>query len=398
MPPENKTENAVEFKAIEDALLVQQTSIDDFIVKMADEMKTEGSARQESEKAFVKMAENYVLLADRLHVIEQKGVTTQDSNIIESVGEMFTNSDNYAALQSKSSKSAILELKTAIINATGPRQPLVQAHRVPGIVANPDRILTVRDLLPIGQTSSNLIEFAKENVFTNNAGPQVGGSPEAFENVTKPESGITFTLTSEAVQTIGHWVPASKQVIADSTMLQSYINARLTYGLKLKEETQLLTGSGANGELNGIYTQATAYSLRSPQISNEITLIRDMIRQAHASEYLPDAIILNPTDWYDIDVRTVGTGDDRYVVGNPRAMSQPMLWGLPVVLSNSMASGTALVGAFGAGAQIWDRMESTIEVSTENSDNFVTNMCTILAEERLALTVYRPGAFIKASI
>ncbi|TNE75539.1 MAG: phage major capsid protein, partial [Gammaproteobacteria bacterium] len=120
--------------------------------------------------------------------------------------------------------------------------------------------------------------------------------------------------------------------------------------------------------------------------------------QAHQSEYRPTAVLLNPADWFDIDTRKVGASDDRYVVGNPREMGQPRLWGLPVVITNSITSGTFLVGAFDIGAQIWDREDATIEVSRENSDNFVKNMVTILAEERIALTVYRPGAFIKGSL
>ena len=246
--------------------------------------------------------------------------------------------------------------------------------------------------------NSNLIEFVRENAFTNNAGPQVGGSPEAFENVTKPESAITFTLVTAAVTTLAHFIPASKQVIADSASLQSFINGRLMYGLKLKEETQLLLGDNANGELNGIHTQATAYTVQSPQLTNEIDIIREMIKQAHVAEYRPDAIIMNPQDWYDIEVRKVGSSDDRYVVGNPREMMGPRLWGLPVVITNSLTSGQVVVGNFALGAEIKDRETASVELSLEDSTNFQKNMVTIRAEERIALCVYRTEAFIKATI
>ena len=291
-----------------------------------------------------------------------------------------------------------MEVKTAIINATGASQPLVPADRLAGFQTTPNRMLTIRDILPASATNSNLIEFVRENVFTNNAGPQVGGSPEAFENVTKPESAITFTLASEAVTTLAHFIPASKQVIEDSVSLQSFINGRLMYGLKLKEETQLLLGSGANGELNGIHTQATAYTVQSPQLTNEIDIIREMIKQAHVSEYMPDAVIMNPQDWYDIDVRKVGSSDDRYVVGNPREMGAPRLWGLPVVVTNSLTSGQAIVGNFALGAEIKDRTQASVELSLEDSTNFQKNMVTIRAEERIALCVYRTEAFIKATV
>lgn len=392
------------FKQVEGLLATQHDELTAFIKRADEEMEATKSVSAETKGKIEELAEKCVKLGDQLADFEKRMAEgAEDARKEDSLGELFTKSDAYKSLQDGNQGSARvrfddIDLKTAITNATGQNQPLVPADRRPGIVAAPDRMMTIRDLLPTGVTTSNLIEFAKENVFTNNAGPQVGGSPEAFENVTKPESGITFTLATAAVTTLAHWIPASKQVLEDSPMLQSYINSRLMYGLKLKEETQLLNGTGANGELNGIYTQATAYSVQSPNLSNEIDIIRDAIRQAHASEYRPSAIILNPNDWYDIDVRKVGASDDRYVVGNPRAMAEPILWGLPVVVTNSMTAGTFLVGAFSYGAQIWDRRQATVEVSRENSDNFVKNMCTILAEERIALTVYRPGAFIKGSL
>lgn len=390
--------DALEIKKIEEALGKIGDQVDTAVKSLNDQVKAEGEARQELKGAVEELMKKYNETADQLHDLMQKGADRFDAEQVESFGEMFSKSEQYKQLGEGRANTARLNIKTAIINATGQNQPLVSADRRAGIIANPDRILTVRDLLPVGRTSSNLIEFAKENVFTNNAGPQVGGSPEAFENVTKPESAITFTLATAAVTTLAHFIPASKQVLSDSGMLNSYVDNRLLYGLKLKEETQLLLGAGANGELDGIYTQATALTQTSPNTTNEIDIIRMAIKQAHQSEYRPTAVLLNPADWFDIDTRKVGASDDRYVVGNPREMGQPRLWGLPVVITNSITSGTFLVGAFDIGAQIWDREDATIEVSRENSDNFVKNMVTILAEERIALTVYRPGAFIKGSL
>ena len=395
---DDQRENLVELKAVEKSLETKFGELDETMEKMNGQIAESGTASTEVKAQMEKLSTDYDGLYDRIKEIEVKGVSLNEEANDTDIGTEFIKSDQYQALVEGRQGQARMEIKAAIINATGQNQPLVPADRSMGIISEPNRMLRIRDVLAATGTNSNLIEYAKENVFTNNAGPTVAGSPEAFENVTKPESGITFTLATEAVQTIAHWIPASKQVIADSAQLQGYISGRLTYGLKLKEETQLLSGTGANGELNGLITQATAYTVQSPQLTNQMDIIREAIKQAQLSEYFPTNIVLNPQDWYNIDVRKVGASDDRYVVGNPREMSAPRLWGLPVILSNSITAGTFLLGAFDMGAEIKDRMQATVEVSRENSDNFVKNMITILAEERIALVVYRPAAFITGSL
>lgn len=388
-------EDIIDMKKVEAALSEKHKELKGLIEQSNAEVTEHGKVLSETKQGIDVVAEKCKELGDRLHEIEQKGLSSgDDGEQQKSIGEQFTESDGYKAMQDGRQGTAKLELKTAIINASGQNQPLVPADRRAGIIAEPNRDLRIRDLLAVGSTSSNLIEYAKENVFTNNAGPQY--SSPATENVNKPESGITFTLANAAVVTLAHWIPASRQVLEDSPMLQSYINGRLMYGLKLEEEEELLNGDGTSGKLNGILNQATSYTAASPALTSELDILRDAITQAQQSNYRPDAVLLNPKDMGDIDLLKESGG--LYVASNPRADNARSVWGLPVVISNSIAAGNFLIGSFAAGAQIWDRQSATIEVSRENSDNFVKNMVTILAEERLALTVYRPAAFIKGTL
>ena len=373
-----------EIKELEGVFLKNQQTLEECI-KLANEQIEKvgdvgGDVKTNIETLSTKLSET----ADQCEAMEQKLAEVLSGGKIThqafDLGKHVTDSDAYKGLVEGTREKARIEVKAAIVNATGQNQPLVPSDRLAGIIHEPNRVLRMRDVLAVGRTGSNLIEYAKENTFTNSAGPQVGNSPEEFENVTKPESGITFTLDSEAVTTLAHWIPASKQVLADSPMLQSYINSRLMYGLKLKEDTQILLGTGANGELSGLYTNRTAYATTSPlQYTTKLDIIRDAMTQCHASEYMPTAIILNPTDWADIEQSKDSQG--RYLFANPQTAAAPRLWGLPVVVTNSIAAGTFLVGAFDMAAQLWDREDASIEIGL-NSDNFVKNMVTILAEER----------------
>jgi len=348
-----------------------------------------------------KLAERIAESNDRLVALEQRGEDTSTPGPAN-IGEQFTKSSQYADFVGGRTSVGRLELKTAIINTfpASSVQPLVQGQRLGGIFTTPNRRLTLRDILPTAPTTSNLVEFTRENAFTNNAGPQRDtASPlAAIENVAKPESAITFTLATVPVVTLAHWIPLSKQVVADSPMLMSYVNGRLTYGLKLKEETQLLLGLGTGGEITGIQTGATAYTVESPQLTNEIDIIRDAITQAQVAEYSPNFIVLNPADWDDIQRRKVGTSDDRYVYGDPNQSWQSTpLWGLTPVITNSQTAGTFLMGDTN-GAMIFDREQASIEVSNANGTDFTKNMVTVLAEERIALAIFRTEAFITGSL
>jgi HK97 family phage major capsid protein len=203
-----------------------------------------------------------------------------------------------------------------------------------------------------------------------------------------------YALMQSAVVTIAHWIRASRQILDDFAALMSNIDGRLRYGLKLVEENQLLKGSGTGNNLNGIYTQATLYSAPiTIPTPTKIDVIRLMILQAELALFPSTGIVLHPSDWAGIQLTKSTIGD--YIFSNPQAIATPMLWGLPVVPTQAMTQGTGLTGAFKMGAQVFDREDANVVISTENQDDFIRNMITIRCEERLALAVYRPEAFIK---
>jgi HK97 family phage major capsid protein len=396
---DSDTISAAEIKALADKqteLLATTKELKSFMEKANGEIDTAKNLSTETKSALEKLSAKATELTDKCLELEQKMSARKDGDNApqESIGEMFIKSDNWKSAVERRGGSARMEIKTAIVNATGQNQPLVPDMRVPGIIVNPDRRLTIRDVLPVGRTQSNLIQFTRENVFTNNAGPQYG-SPNR-ENVTKPESGITFTLANAPVVTLAHWIPVSKQVLDDAPQLQGYINGRLMYGLKLEEEDQLLNGDGTGSNISGILDSGnfTAYN-RTQTGDTNVDTIRRAITQAALSEYNADTIVLNPADWEEIEL-TKAT-DGQYVWANPALAAGPQLWGRRVIATNSIASGTFLVGAMAMGAQIWDRQDAALMISFENDTNFVKNMATLLVEERVALTVYRPSAFVSGS-
>ncbi len=294
--------------------------------KANGEIESNKKAEAETKAAIEKIAVKAAEFTDKAMLLERKLADRElaETARAESAGEVLVKSEAFKAMAAGQSKFARVELKTAIINATGQNQPLVPDMRVPGIIAQPERLFTIRDALPSGRTTSNLVQFTRENVFTNNADPQYV-SP-AVENVLKPESGITFTLANAPVVTLAHFIPVSRQVLDDAPQLQSYVNGRLMYGLKLVEEDQLLNGDGASGNISGLLDTGnfTAYN-RAVVGDTEIDTLRRAITQAALSEYTADTIVLNPADWEAIELTKASDG--MYVWTNPAMMAGPQLWG-----------------------------------------------------------------------
>jgi len=266
---------------------------------------------------------------------------------------------------------------------------LVQPQQNAGILMPGLRRLTIRDLLAQGRTTSNAIEYVRENVFTNSAAP-------VAEGALKPESQLTFTKETANVRTIAHWIQASRQIMDDAPMLESYVNGRLLFGLDLVEEGQLLNGDGTGDNLIGLNHVASVYDTAlNATGDSRADQIAHAIFQTSESEFEASGLILNPRDWHAIAL--LKDADGRYIFGGPAAFAAKVMWGLPVVATKAQAQGTFTVGGFDLASQIWDRMDATIEISNQDRDNFVKNMLTILCEERLAVTHYRPTAIIKGT-
>ena len=310
----------------------------------------------------------------------------------QSFGQQFVNGEEFQAFVGKTTPRGRVDMtfSAAITSVTtdtdGAAGDLVTTTRVPGVIAPPDRRLTVRDLITPGLMDGNALEYVKETGFTNNAAPVAEGAK-------KPESSLKFDLVSTTAKVIAHYMKASRQILSDASQLASYIDGRLRYGLAFKEEQQLLNGDGTGQNLLGIIPQSTAYA--DPITLADATVI-DKIRlamlQAQLAEFPASGIVMNPIDWARVELEKDTTG--RYIIGNPQGVIGATLWNLPVVTTQAIDEDKFLTGAFRLGAQVFDRWQARVEVATENEDDFVKNLVTILAEERLALAVYRPEAFI----
>ena len=275
----------------------------------------------------------------------------------------------------------------ALIDSTGVGMNGSRNPYVGTIDPTPDRALRLADLIDRQTTDLGSVPYLIEAANT-------GAAAEVAEGAAKPEATYTFTEDSAPVRTIAHWVPITRQAAEDNSTLIGYINGRLAYGLELRLDAQILNGNGTAPNIRGIMNTSGIGAYTPGAAEARIITLRKAITVAQISEYQPDTAVLHPTDWQNIELDTDTTGAFRVTV-NPQNALTPRLWGLNVVVTTAMASGSYLIGAFRMGATLWERHGVRLLVSDSHGTNFTSNILVLLAEMRAALTVWRPAAFVK---
>lgn len=304
----------------------------------------------------------------------------------ESPGEVFVRSEAFKNFGGSAGRGNISAVVQAITSASTSAGGMIAPDRRGEIVGMPKRRLTIRGLIAPGTTNSNSVNYVRQTTRTNNAAVVTEGAQ-------KPELVLAWTEADAPVRTIAHWVPVSRQAMDDAPMLQSTIDGELRYGLSVKEEEELLLGSGAGQHIYGIIPQAAAYETsRDGTGDTAFDTLAHAIAQSEVALLPATGIVLNDNDLESLKI--IKDGDDRYIGGGPFGPPITTIWGRPVVGTPAMAAGEFLVGAFLDGAQIFDRLDAEVLVSSEDRDNFIKNMLTVRAEERLAMAVKRPAAFV----
>jgi HK97 family phage major capsid protein len=256
----------------------------------------------------------------------------------------------------------------------------------PGIVPGVTYPLTLADLFAPGTTDSNLVTYMREASFTNAADP-------VAEGTTKPESALTFDAVSDPVRKLAHWLPVTEEMLEDVPQLRSYIDSRLSLGLRLVEEDQLLNGTTTAPDIVGIRNRTGL----APDVVRGSDTVPDAIAKQisaifNATGFPPDGVVMNPSDWLGVQLLKDDTG--AYLGSGPFvAPASATIWGLPTAVTSVIPVGVALVGCFKTAAQIFRKGGIRIEASNSHQDFFVKNLVAIRAEERLALAVYRPACF-----
>lgn len=272
--------------------------------------------------------------------------------------------------------------RKALMSTTAGFAP--ESLRLPGFVEAATRPIQLLDILPMGRTGQAAVPYMVESTRTHAAA-------ETAEGAAFPEGTFAFTQASVPVVKVGDSLPVTDEQLEDVALVESYINARLGFGVRQRLDSQCLNGNGTapnlRGILNTVGIQTAARGANTVMDSLYIAIINIMLTGRAVATH----IVMHPRDFQR--VRLMKTADGLYIYGSPLEAGPMRLWGLPVVLNDAIAEGTALVGSFTPEwIMLFERRGIDIQMGYVGSQ-FTSGLRTMRADMRAALAVFRPAAF-----
>ena len=314
-------------------------------------------------------------------------------------GQIVVEDERFAAWakQGVRGESPTVELRALVAEGDGNGSSSLLPVGQPYLVNQRRQRLFVRDLIGVQQTGLSAIPYVRE---LNPIANQLGANTVSEGNL-KPEATIELTPDIAPVEVIAVTLPVTTQIVEDGQTLMGYINGRLAYMLKVREEQQVINGNGASPNLKGILSYS---GVQTASGADTIVVIGNAIGKIELVDGFADGIAMNPADYWAMVTKRHGgavANDGGFDVGLEGAWSQSptqYVWGLPVVRANGVAATHPLVGNFGMGATLFDRSQSGVRVFEQHSDYAARNQVLLRGEERVALAVNRPDFFVNCTI
>ena len=342
---------------------------------------------------------------------------------VKTFGQMFTESDAYQGFVKQYARGGVIPdslkgIQSAGFSADAKALITGVSNTSAGAMINNDlyseitdlvgsRELTMRDIVTTSTTTSDSVDYVRVTSKTNSAAvvaeatssasPTTGASSGAALNLAagggyKPESGMALERVTAAVKTLAHWIPITKRAAADAGQVRTMVDVFLREGLADVLDSQMLVGDGTGENFTGILNTAGILTVGSA--GTDLDAVVDAIRSIRVTgRRRASALVVHPNDWYSTGFLLAKDTSGKYLLADPgNAPDIQALWGLKVVVSDSVTENTALVGDFRY-AVLWEREGVNVMVSDQHADFFIRNLLAILAEMRAAFGVLDPQAF-----
>lgn len=267
----------------------------------------------------------------------------------------------------------------------GNHGPLVPSDRrlMPPLLA-PQREIMVIDLLNVGTTDSDQVEYTEETSRTPAAGGAAFGT--AFN-----EFNVTWAVRTVNVRRRGAMHTATRGNLADQGQLRTILDTLLDEDVRLEAEDQVVGGDGTGENFTGIYNTAGIGSVTrqtgeayTDALHRGITVIRLARRRD------PSALLIHPNNHEEVVLDKDANG--AYRLGSAGETDRRTIWGLGAVPSEAATEDLPLWGRF-ADASLWLREGLTVSAFNQHEDYAARGLVLLVAEHRAAFRVLRAPGF-----
>lgn len=250
--------------------------------------------------------------------------------------------------------------------------------------------LFLRDLLPTMTTTLAALPYVQE------LNPTSYESASAVaEGSTKPNATLSFTAAKADPTVIAATLVISKQLFEDAAAVVQYINQRLPYIVKFKEDNEFLNGSGTWPDIQGIL-QTSGVQTQAAVNSDNAQTLGTAFADIENHDGTPTAVVLNPTNAWKMFTNRAAGGSGTFDAGTPFSALPLTVWGVPTYRTRAITANTALVGDFQLGGMIADREQVNVETYRERYAEL--NQILMVCEERVGLMVFRPDLFVNTTL
>lgn len=374
----------MEFEEIKSALATKHAEIE---AKLEAVNRASESKGEEYKAKVAELDDAITQINNEIRDIAQKQGVSEQYVEAKTFGQMFVESQEFKNYMAGNSTKARTEIKNTIVNSGN----TVSRHeQLPGVVPGAFRNLTVMPTVQQGMASSNVLYYSRELLYTN-------ATAATSEGALKPESTLTFEEITKTAVTLATIIKVSKQALADSTFLQSYIDRRLRHGINQTVENYVI-----NNATDG-WLAVGNNTVVSPLLTTDIYGLAAKLKYAIiGADYPADYFYMNPADWQAAETQRRSTSDGAFIAASGAVAYvnnglTPLLWGLPVVMSNSVPVGTMICKSMDAD-MYFNRESVMVEMFEQDGDNVQRNLITVRAETRGVEAVMTPAAIVTGDI
>ncbi len=372
-----------------------------------DNFEKVDAAYREADDAKDSVSEIQTRISRALEIVGERADDTKDSTErreARTMAEAYIRSEAYTQLRESgrlematahinsdpvmvSSREDTMAMLRTVTNVSGSGGGLIWSDRLGLVVPMPQRKVRLLDVITVGSTDSDTIEWSKETTHSDAAAETAYGTDA-------PEADYGWTKQVTYVKRIPHFVAATRGALMDAGQLQTLMASNLEGGVRRRIEQQVWNGNGNGENLSGLLNGAITSTARGSDskwdaIHKAITRIR--IAAVTSDELEPTSIVLSPLDFEAVVLEKASSGSNDY--SNDRGITEPAtIWGLQPVVTTLASSGTVVIGDFSK-QWLWVREGVTVAASTEHSDFFRKGLVALVAESRCGTATIQPLAF-----